>query len=146
MPKSQSVIGSIKSQILKTVEGRKFCSVPEMVDELRKSGVFDADFAALVVAYMEKDLVRQVMRRKGADGYPLFPNIVITDAHSGRKRRVYMKERHMKPPQYRHVADFWIGYSDYGKTLANETVRRCNTRYETQWELPFPEPDEPDVK
>lgn len=138
MTRVQSIVAAMKARIASSVEGRRFCEVNDIVKELRDKGVFDAEFAAEAILYLEKELVRQVMRRKGEDGYPLFPSISITDAVSGKKRRVYMREKHMRPPQYRQVADFWIGYHNYGEMMANETIERCNRRYHTQWELPFP--------
>lgn len=142
MAKTQSIIARLKAQIQDAVKGRRFLEVSAIVAELKASGVFDADFASQAAAYLERELVRQVMRRKGDDGYPLFPNMKITDAVTGKSKRVYMREGFMRPDQYRQVADFWIGYTNHGRTLANETVERCNKRYHTQWELPFPKDDE----
>jgi len=140
--KALSPLAEIKRQIAAAVAGKHFCQVRDMVAQLTKSGVFNDEFEVIASRYLKAELVRQVMRRKGDDGYPLFPNIQTTDAVTGKKTRVYMRERYMKPPQYRQVADDWIAYEGYGRHMANETINRCNRRYHTQYELPFVEPDE----
>lgn len=142
MPRQKSILAGIKEQIAEAVEGKRFCEVREMVSQLTKAGIFNDEFDVIAARYLKSELVRQVMRRKGDDGYPLFPNISTTDPTTGKKTRVYMREKYMKPPQYRQVADEWIARENYGRLMANETIMRCNNRYHTQFELPFPDQSE----
>jgi hypothetical protein len=146
-PGPRTIIGALKAQILRSLEGRKFAATDQLIQELREKGVFDVDFRAYAVQFLERELVREVLRTKGDDGYPLFPNIAVMDPATGKKQNLYMREDYMKSSQYQQVGDYWKDYAHYGQSMANETYKRCNARYNTQFSLPFPEaPALSDVK
>lgn len=136
------ILRAIRESIEKNIEGRTELETRQIYKSLIKKGVFGEDFAQIAIEHTAMSLVRQVLQKKDSNGFHLFPNIPVFDPETGKRKNRYMREKYMKPPQYRQHADFWIGYSQHGGMMANETIRRCNKRYHTQWELPFPDEEE----
>lgn len=139
MAKATTIIGSVIAEITEVVSATEFSDIGQLLREAEKDGAFPRECEESLIAFAKKEIVRRAMRRKGEDAYPLFPNISIPDAETGRTKRVYIREKHMRPEQYRQYADSWVAVADHGHIMANETIRRCNDRYGTQLPLPFPE-------
>lgn len=138
MPKDKVTLASIVSAIEEAIEGEDWLSTIGGVECADKKGIFDDEFGRLAIAVMKKELVRRALRRRGADDWPLFANIVTTDPKTGLSQHLYMREKHMRPPQYKQASEYWVKQDRHAVTMANGWIERCNVRYHTQLKLPFP--------
>lgn len=118
----------------------EFVEISQLREDVTRNGIVDTnnpDVVAELCNFAVTELIRRSMRRKGEDGYPLFPSIVVPQ-QDGKTVRKYIREKKMKKGHYDQFATQWHDRAVYCMRMENATKRRSWQRYGGQMHFPWP--------